>query len=880
MNEETLAVYMKQIDADIVEECAEFATVETAAGASAASGHEAAPAGAAPGENVAASGREKATGTHRSGRKSEKPWKSVVSIAATILLFVAGAAAAIVLTVWNRNKKDPQETVVATGEAYASQYPQEDPTDDAARTLPPTDAPDATPDPSLSPEKNLLYIVNDGKEYYPHCELSWSQVMVALAEDEAPSPMYADGVSPRIQIMSLNMDDHTITYNGDFALGIEERQGLSELGIYRYIIYDANLEEVFIQRHNVNAPVSAYYAKAELVRKLEEFFGRTEEPLEPYYVCVTVSYKTRSIFYTEDNESFDYYAYDYVFAVKKGSDVRPSPTICGTATPGLTPTETPIVTNAPEVTPDSSLPFAIVQDGKTISPYKAGMVQAVTYNGTEFVIGDLTASLDYTKISAAAPTVYYYRDFTEVWTKGEPGDYYVGSLAKVNKIDGTKAVSISGHCSRLSELKRFLPSDSTVDQYGIDMLIAVVITERGDYVNEAGGYETRQVAYVFRISSKDPAQATARPDPTEEPSATIRIQTVVIEMASKLFIGETVKLNCRVYPDNYNTGSISWKIVEGGEYAQLDRAAGTVKGVKKGTVRLRAYVEGTEIGYEQIISVEEKGLIYTPDTELDPKYMPEKDPQGIDGDVYDQRRYYLVYNMRTPEEVPLQRYSPYVMDMTYYVNLDGAYGGLDKGGIKVAFYNDDFEYVGYSITNSSGLAMFTVKNSENRRLYFYVYLRDREPEVSAFSKDLRQIMSGDYYSYGRPGETGLACYYKYVFVTDDRDGIYTVSFVNRQTGETAEVKANMLDWFFVLADCTRYNINPGYKDPETGNLVDVPCLYSWPGLEGHIDAICYVEGGSVDNDATIAADFPHLDYKVEGMHITIYLDGEPRDPWA
>ena len=29
MNEETLAVYMKQIDADIVEECAEFATVET-----------------------------------------------------------------------------------------------------------------------------------------------------------------------------------------------------------------------------------------------------------------------------------------------------------------------------------------------------------------------------------------------------------------------------------------------------------------------------------------------------------------------------------------------------------------------------------------------------------------------------------------------------------------------------------------------------------------------------------------------------------------------------------------------------------------------------------------------------------------------------------
>jgi hypothetical protein len=879
MNEEKLAGYMKQIDADIVEECAEFASAETAAAAAAGASGAIGEAG----KKNSGTGTDRGRKGRRNGR-SERSWKSVVSIAATVLLFVAGATAAIVILARSRSKKPVQSGYV--GNEFPTYDPRINATDHASETslpatavpgdpsgtlLPSTDDPGVTSDPSLTPEDTLLYVVNNKSLSYPRSELAWSQVLIDLpAEGATPAPLYADGINPRMQILSQNMGAYTFTFNRDSTLRLAEKQGLYEYGICQYMIYDCNLEELYTKKYNFYAPVTASYAARDLTEELERIYAWEPELKEPYYVCVRVSYKTPSRFYTEKNEFFDYYAYDYVFAVKEGSYGGTLPTGDATATTALTPTATPTATAAPDVTPDHSLPFVIVQEGKTIAPYKAGTVKTVSFDGTDFVVEDLTASLDFAQISASAPIVDYYKDFSESWTNGEPTDsYYVGSVGEVKKYDGSTYTSISGITGELSKLRYYLPG--SVVPNSLDVIIAVVLTERGDYIPSMGGYETRQVAYVFRITSGDPVQATPSPDPT--PTSDVRIQTVSVRMASKLFIGEPAKLNCDVYPENYNVGKVSWKIVEGGEYAQIDQAAGTVKGIKKGSFTLRAYVEGTSIKYDVTITVEEKGLIYTPDTELDPKYMPEKDPQGIDGDIYDQRRYYLVYNMRTPEEVPNTRYSPYVMDMTYYVHLYGTYGGLDKSGIKVAFYNIDREYVGYSITNSSGLAMFTVKNSEEHNMYFYVYFRDREPDTSPFSKDLIPVLKGvNWYQYGVHGETGMSIYYKYSQDAINPDDVYTVRIVNKQSGETLRAD-DKLGWFFVMADCKQYQINPGDPDPETG-ISRKYILYSWPGLEDHIDAIFFVEEGYVNNEATMVNDCPRLSYKVEGMELTIYVDND------
>ncbi len=892
MSEEKLSGYMKKIDKDIIGECAEFAPAETG---SVATGETSAAAsaltdGAIPRNGAMASitsGKESENGyssrDRRSGR-NEKAWKSIVSVAATVLLFIAGAVTAIVIAARSRVKNDPARSESDSGyELQGSDFPASATAAVQDTTLPATDTPEVTAAPSPSMNDTLLSVVNFDSISYPYCEMAWSEFYVQLPEDETPAQMSADGITPGMVIMSRDLSAYTFTFNLDSTLRFTETQGLSELGIYRYMIYDADSVELYSETHSVNAPVTTSYATRALTEALERIFNGTTDFRKPCYVCVTVSYKIPSEFFTEENELFDYYAFNYIFAVKEDSFGGATPTAVVTSTPELTP-EKATPTDAPDVTPDPNVPFVIDQGGRSVAPYNAGIAETVTYNGSELVKKDFIASMDYSQIKAAAPIVYYGQPFSERWLVPEHvNNYYFGTLHNNRHFDGSWTPYINYISDDLSKLDYYFPSSQVIEQAGIDWLVAVVITEKGNYIKSAEGYESSSTVYFFRVIPENSAQASDHPvtSPTSDPSVPVRIQAVAIETGKKLFIGNPVKLECRIYPENYNNGSVSWKIVEGNEYAEIDPASGTLSGIKEGTVKLKAYVEGTTVSREITISVEEKGLFYTPETELDPKYMPEKDPQGINGDIYDQRRYYLVYNMRTPEELPVSENSPYLMDLTYYVNLKTNYGKFDIGGIKVAFYNKNYEYVGYSLTNSSGTAMFTIKNSDDQQIYFLVCLRDRDPAVPLDYNEIKRLRKVDDGIFGKFGETGMAHKAEYSLSVPSqnvRDGIYTVSFVNKQSGEEVDT-GYRLEWFAIMADYTKYTIFSSYMFRETGEFIDQNCISALPGLEGHIAAICYLKGGSTEDETRLTEDNPHLEYKIEGMHLTIYVDDALVNSW-
>ena len=471
-----------------------------------------------------------------------------------------------------------------------------------------------------------------------------------------------------------------------------------------------------------------------------------------------------------------------------------------------------------------------------------------------------------------APDVYFGdgETWSVRWNGAEPDNYDIAVVQEKVDFYGNKTTEIldAGLGSDLSSFDTYLPHSPSFRLY-----ITVVVKIEGE-----------EYAYVFCARSGN----TPAPTPTADPSGVIPIEYYYFgdDLPSTIFVGEPVKLEYTVRPANYNVGTIRWKIYEGGEYAVIDYDAGTITGTAIGRLTLECYVDGVDLKpiYKSVYVETRQYSAVEPETELDARYRPDENPAGLSNDDFANRKYYIVYNAHTPEKLPSVRYSPYVGDLTLYVKLDGLSREFNKEGVKVSFYNEDREYVGYSYTNSAGVAMFTVKMFDHPSMYFYVDLHGREPDTSPDSTELRRISNSVITNYsefeGGFGKSGVMIYYKFRYEPAEADGIYTVRFVDVRTGELLNLNDEQASYFGFIADYRLYSVIGDRTDPDTGERTYY--LYSYPGLANSIVKAYYCPyGGSYPYDNPEETEFvlsPYEEgivrnsYKVDGSVITVYLD--------
>jgi hypothetical protein len=304
--------------------------------------------------------------------------------------------------------------------------------------------------------------------------------------------------------------------------------------------------------------------------------------------------------------------------------------------------------------------------------------------------------------------------------------------------------------------------------------------------------------------------ATTTQTPTQEPDYIKVNHLDPIITKGELYVGETVQLSYHVSPENYNYGTIRWKLTSGFDCATIDPVTGVLTALKPGSVGVLPYVEE----YETKNSPAGLRIIEKPidefgneepehEQELPDKYRPDADPSG---DSWTQeriniRKMFLVYNGRTPDKLPSYKKrptdevsysnSPYGNDLTLYVSFcECSHTGdvhfdrsVKQKGVKVIFTDAKTgKVVGYSYTNADGIAMFTIKKQEIDFIvsaeldgYNFDYILPED-------KHLIYPGGGDQGTTGPYTNCGIARWYS-MLVNSNEAVEYTFRVVNTSTGE-------------------------------------------------------------------------------------------------
>ena len=423
---------------------------------------------------------------------------------------------------------------------------------------------------------------------------------------------------------------------------------------------------------------------------------------------------------------------------ESSSTPAPTATQVPTATKAPTATAVPTATAAPTATPEPvPTPYQNNNpDGLAVVP-KFGKLMTADFGGKDidipyFYINDAqykpelggmmyadAAPLDYRALSREVPLLYNNGSSMNITMKmpciWERLDYI--------DLDGNLLMSFP---ERISSMPNSVLDTGFPKEMGTpaDALVRVRIILQGDYIDSLGINEYTTYYCIFRVKRGESAQDSSQ----------TRISNITpFKLNNTLLPGETVWLHYTALPYNYNYGTVKWRIIEGAENAMIDPVSGELKALKDGTVRVAAYVEEYEAEITPVdIVIKSKEVISEPEHErpLDDRYKPDAvEPGGKwTEEILKSRANFLVYNARTPDELPVYTYrnqdykvSPYETDFTFYVQLTDyarSYRGdakLSVKDVKVCFYDDSGSLIGYSYTNRDGIAMFTIKMQSDMR---------------------------------------------------------------------------------------------------------------------------------------------------------------------
>ena len=486
----------------------------------------------------------------------------------------------------------------------------------------------------------------------------------------------------------------------------------------------------------------------------------------------------------------------------------------GTETPA--PTDT--ATQTPEPTEIPGAPIYIEQNGQKIYPYYAGSLRAVVLRDGQYVSGVDILPDDLTEIKENAPVVYFGLPYTANWSGTAPDEFDISLIAKTvvaGRPETGKEELIEG-TPDIAQIAMMVPH---LGMPGERFYIAVIIHDKYGYDPATGEPKIDYPSYVFCFVIGEPATPTAPATATPAPTATeipdpdrIRISHLdPIITKGELTVGESVQLSCHASPENYNYGTIRWKLTSGFDCATIDPVTGVLTALKPGSVGVLPYVEEYETknspaGLRIIETIVDEFGNEEPAHEqaLPAQYRPDADPSG-NGWTQQRiniRKQFLVYNGQTPDTLPSYKQSPeseysysnspYENDLTLYVIfIDYSLSGnmylartVRQKGVKVTFTDANTgKVVGYSYTNADGVAMFTIKKQEIDFIvsaelsgYNFDHIQNEEDRHIIYPGGGSQVSSGPYTN------CGIARQYE-MLVNGNSAVEYTFRVVNTNTGE-------------------------------------------------------------------------------------------------
>ena len=490
----------------------------------------------------------------------------------------------------------------------------------------------------------------------------------------------------------------------------------------------------------------------------------------------------------------------------------------GTETPATdlpaateTPAPTDTATQTPEPTESPVAPIYIEQNGQKIYPYYAGSLRAVVLRNGGYVSGVDILPDDLTEIKENAPVVYFGLPYTANWSGTAPDEFDISLIAKtvvVGRPETGKEELIEG-TPDIAQIAMMVPH---LGMPGERFYIAVIIHDKHGYDPATGEPQIDYPSYVFCFVRGGQATPTAPSTPTPEPTATttpdpdrIKINHLdPIITKGELTVGESVQLSYHASPENYNYGTVKWKLTAGFDCATIDPDTGLLTALKPGSVGVLPYVEEYETKNSPAgLRIIEQGAAEEPkhEQELPAQYRPDTVSYG-NGWTQERlniRKMFLVYNGQTPDTLPsyslpsatyIYSNSPYENDLTLYVRFtdrsvsgNGNHFAVRQKGVKVTFTDAKTGIVvGYSYTNADGVAMFTIKKQEIDFIvsaelpgYNFDLIRDEEELHVCYPNGGTQGTTGPYTN------CGTARNYE-IYVNGNAAAEYTFRVVNTTTG--------------------------------------------------------------------------------------------------
>ena len=801
MNEARLASFMKKLPKDIIDEYS-AATAQAAAEKQAA---------------AAAAGKGSALGSGSgSNNRGWRPWVTAAAVLATVAVFFA---AGVLISMKLRAGK--QKASVSATDDLTSQ------------STTPTATPDAT-----TPAEDALLTLEYIRSIEPYKCFSWSETY----SEQAGGFLSADGVP---------LDFAAFLTEAPLVDGIdparpEKLRFVAGTGatIRRIRTYTTGGEFIY-EFFNQDGSDFVSVAENELLTR-----GITDNAAVIPDECFVVIEVSKTGTYYPDFDRSECFGWNCIFRFRYAGGNSsttanpPTPTPEFTPTPTIAPdaTSTPAPTAAPTsiaVPTTTAVPTATSRPTSTPTarPTATAAPTATATPGID--LGRLAVTPRWDKLLTVQQNpvdvdIPYFMYANAIYipeldsnhmfySDGAPLDYNA-LFDSVPVIDFTgQHISLHSSQPNIMQSLDFLDRDgnvllsmyhdsentfpSSVPTYGFsaeigtpaDSLVRAKIYLRGDYVDALGQYEYTIYYGFFRLRHVDPVNGTA-----ETRITSLRTTRTFSSLSEPNTVepGTIMYLGYIATPNTYTYGTVRWKILEGSEYAVLDPVSGKLTAVKDGTVRVAAYVEeyDTELVPVDIV-IQSRSVVPEPEHEvpLDAQYRPDiiSFDEGLTDDELNIRAPFLVYNGRTPDELPVYTYkkadyyvSPYENDFTFYVQLTDygrAYSGnaeLHQEGIKVNFYDASGNLIGYSYTNRDGIAMFTIKKQDTMSFRVAV---ESSRFTSSFTTNYGETVNRPFYPGGgleyakakkRSGEAALFP----VHVVESGFNAYDLNVVNKQSG--------------------------------------------------------------------------------------------------